>query len=444
MEDGFLLLREWLFPHIESLPPAAEMASPDPRSLVHALRQVLLAAVMAGARDLDFRIFPDPVTGRFTVLEISHTADGPDFTQLKSLLDAGGFAADPLDWTRGEAALPLGPAGCVLTQWRMHSPGATLEAWLLPDGTAEIHVVEDAFGQQIRWFLPSIGARDLKQALPDAALRSGLRFRIDGEPFSWSPDPPGVVKSIRLQRPWGECVLCQLDRPDGEIRLFHRGFEIQRQPCPIPFLHFDWNSRFRPDVGSAGEAVTRDFLEARYRMEAAENRNPDLKESKNPGFPKGFQNENSVGSAADLLEPKGPFMNLQRIWDSMRRTDPRLKRASLHLVFLQPVFPEQWPIFSLPPNESGSESGFPAPVRAHRAALLPDFPETLLPVLGRLPCPQPGKSVPAEFTDLGIAINHPFVRHVFSKMRPAEALYLLLRIFLLNCNIEPDKISFNI
>ena len=86
-EDGFSLLREWLFPRVEGGLQAVQAPDADERSLEHALFQVLQGAVAAGARDLDIRTFWDPVGAGFAVAQFAHAADGPDFTQLKQLLE---------------------------------------------------------------------------------------------------------------------------------------------------------------------------------------------------------------------------------------------------------------------------------------------------------------------------------------------------------------------
>lgn len=433
MEDGFSILREWLSPHIESGPPTAEMVSSDRRNLEYALRQVLLNAVLDGARDVDIRTFPDPVTGQFTVVEFSHTADGPDFTQLKTLLAAGGREIPPHDWTQERVALPVGPAGCVLTVWRTHAAGATLETWLQSDGTAEIHVVDNAFGQRIAWFLSTFSQPEFMQVLPKIALRTNLRLHINNIHYFWHPNPHGVLQSVTLKRPWGECTLYQLNRPDGDIRLFYRGFEIQRQPCPVPFLHFDWNSRFQLNVGNAQNVITQDFLDARTQLETVWDPKHRVSHFPSSGF---LPNHHIV----DLLKPQKSFQKLLQIWKRLCHTIPELKDLDFQLGFLQSVSSMHWPLFLAPINSVY----FPVIQQTHLVALLPDFPATHLSTFARLQYLHPQKPSLDVGMKFILILNHPFVLHVFSIISPEEALYLLIRIFLLKCNIEttiPDFIT---
>ncbi len=420
-EDGFSLLREWLFPRVEGGLQAVQAPDADERSLEHALFQVLQGAVAAGARDLDIRTFWDPVGAGFAVAQFAHAADGPDFTQLKQLLEKGIWETDSTDWTRMEISLPVGPPdGCILTLWRTHAAGATLEAWLLSDGSAEIHVLsEPSPGQRIQWFLrgftPETLEGRLARVLQSRPARPELRVFVNGREHSWPSTPAGALSACRLSRPWGECVLYRLDHPDGEIRLFHKGFWVQSQPCPVAFHHFDWDSRFRMDAGNAASAVARDFQDAMKLERKAQDE-------------KSMPADEKPACVAHMLEAAGPFSELERIGASLLRFLPG-NGGRLHLVFLDPAPMECWPMFVL-----ASDDREMPPSAGVFELKLPGFPATALPVARRVACRRfPKPDVCGEWA---LALDHPFVHHLFSIVSPPEAMYFLVRLIALELGID--------
>lgn len=270
MEDGLDLLRAWLRPDVEAgVPASGAGAGPPTGELEAAFLSSLARARAFGARDVDVRVGPDPETGRFTEVVIGDVARGLSLTRLRAWLTDGTPPVHPeRDWTLPGLRGPLGPPGFTLARFRTHRAGQTVEAWVLADGTWELHVRSDNVpGNLETWYLPEPGPGETLDRLR-VALREGLsphgelRVHLQGERVQSEPAGRPLLEVRHLDDATGY-RLELVARPDGDLVLSHGGLVFFRGPCPIPHLSFHWDGIYRPGCKNPAMAVERDLETAR-------------------------------------------------------------------------------------------------------------------------------------------------------------------------------------
>ena len=273
MEDGFSLVREFLHPQLTTQTPTFETPQGSLRDLETMIVQNLQRAVAFGARDVDLRVTRETEFEAFTVVELSDTAPGLSLTRLRRWLCDGTFCEETeRDWTLPSFPSPIGPSGFALARFRTAHAGQTVEAWILPDGTWEIHLhSEFSVGNRLRWYLrapdPERALLSLRRCLQERCRLARLRFFVQGERLTAEPGAPDSVFHVRHDGAASRTRLDLISGTHGEVSLFHRGFLLQKGPSPVPHLNFEWDHEIRPDAGDAAGAVERDFAAARRILE---------------------------------------------------------------------------------------------------------------------------------------------------------------------------------
>ncbi len=273
MEDGLDLLRAWLRPALED-GAAIPISGPDagPRTLESVFLDSLARALAMGARDVDVCVAPEAACGRFTEVTLEDTAPGLSLTAMRAWLSTGAPPRDPgHDLTLPGFSPPIGPPGFALSRFRTSAAGQTVEAWVLPDGTWELHLhTGRATGNRETWYLnnpdPGETLERLRATLAGTLAGGPLRVWLQGTACVPEPTPAGSRFHVERADATVRCRLDLLDRPDGALVLAHRGFVFHRGPGPAPYLHFLWDSAFGPEVGDPGTAAGADLRELRREL----------------------------------------------------------------------------------------------------------------------------------------------------------------------------------
>jgi len=497
MEDGFSLVREFLRPQLTS--PASKWVTSHGQ--LHDFETIILGALQRatafGARDVDLRVATETETGAFTVVECSDTAPGLSLTRLRRWLAEGTPpTGDADDWTMPPCPAPTGPAGFALTRFRTSHAGQTIEAWILPDGTWEIHLhSENVVGNRSLWYLrapdPATALSRIRTCFQERCARSSLRIFLQGERLLPATGPADSVFHVEHADPAVHHRLDLISRGQGEIVLFHRGFLLQRGPCPVPHLHFEWDTAVRPDVGDAAAAVGRHF-EAAHRQLGLElaARLASGTLGVDPwvlflsGNPEAEWMELQVGrdlrglpfTTRDLVVrtavPVSPLSTLPPVGAELRLVDEnvwstttlsRLRRSLARTGLAEATdggiaarrllpavrgpepgaanpcasWPLRWTRFAARDPRLAFDGGLVlAEIHRPEAGVWPFFPVRDSGDLTRLRTIPP---VPWSLDGaLWLGVNHPLVVRLAAIAEPADAVWTLARLFLLSQELEPD------
>ncbi len=492
MEDGFDLVREFLRPQLTAA--AAEFETPPVllRDFETILLQNLQRSVALGARDVELRVERETETGVFTMVELSDTAPGLSLTRLRRWLSDGAFSEESeKDWTRPPCPPPIGPAGFALARFRTAHAGQTVEAWILPDGTWEIHLdSEHSVGNRLRWYLrapdPETAPDRIRRCLEEHCRFSSLRFFVQGERFFIDPAPTGSVFHVEGTTAASRFRLHLISGSAGELSLYHRGFLLQKGPCPIAHLDFSWDCGPGPDFGDAAAAVTRDFAVARRLLE--DSLLSALATKATPascwplflaGHPAPEILDRTIGqdllghpfSTMDLLEkivlPVSPVSTLPPVDSRVLLLDGNLWSADLlsrirqvlefcandfeagrnsilaaRRIKLAPegsfvLWPRLWERLASREPRLAFRGGLVLAELHHPVTQAwPFFPVEGSVELARLQALPP---TPWDLNDaLWLAVNHPLVERLAEIAEPADAVWILARLVLLSQDLEPD------
>ena len=493
MEDGLDLLRAWLRADVGPSDPGAWATAGIPsqaggRTLESAFASSLARALAFGARDVDVRVAPDAACGRFTEVTLEDTAPGLSLTALRAWLSTGAPPRDPgHDRTLPGFSPPFGPPGFALSRFRTSAAGQTVEAWVLPDGTWELHLhTGRATGNRETWYFhnpdPGETLERLRVALAAARAGGPLRVWLQGTPCDPGPTPAGSRFHVERADAAVRCRLDLLDRPDGALVLAHRGFVFHRGPGPAPYLNFLWDSAFGPEVGDPGTAAGADLRELRRELgERLLNRLIDDPATADDwrrflaGHPDPGWRAREVGrdlrgvffTIPDLREkvvlpagttapgdPTGAdFLALDRTrWTpevvrmltgptaaKSRRGDGRLAARRVTLPAGHPcaAWPRLWEKEAARDPRLACSSGLvTAEIHEPSTAAWPFFPVDGAVGLARLralPPPPWGRE-----GALWVAVNHPLVVRLAARLAPGDAVRLLGALVLLAQDLEPD------
>ncbi|MBU1069536.1 hypothetical protein KJ975_08215 [Myxococcota bacterium] len=499
MEDGFSLVREFLRPQLTSRAPVLVSLWGQLHDFETVIIGALQRAAALGARDVDLRVETDAETGIFTVVEMADTAPGLSLTQLRRWLAEGTPpTGDAYDWTLPPCPAPTGPSGFALTRLRTSHAGQTVEAWILPEGTWEIHLhSENVVGNRSLWYLrtpdPATALSRIRACVQERCARSSLRIFLQGEPLLPAAGPADSVFHVEHADPVVRRRLDLISRGQGEIVLHHRGFLMQRGPCPVPHLHFEWDTAVRSDIGDAAAAVGRHFEAAHRQLglelaaqlaQGAIGANvwvlflSGIPEPEWMELPVGRDLRGLPFSTRDLivqtavpvsplstLPPVGAQIRLidENVWSpgvlsQLRRTVTR-SGLSEAAASGEGIAARRW----LPsgtdrdPAAAGPCAGWPrlwarlaardprlafagglilAEVHQPDAGAWPFFPADGTAELARL------RTLPLAPWNLEgalwLAVNHPIVARLAGIAEPAAAVWILARLVLLSQDLEPD------
>ncbi|PKN46978.1 MAG: hypothetical protein CVU59_04405 [Deltaproteobacteria bacterium HGW-Deltaproteobacteria-17] len=430
-------------------------------------------------------------------MELADTAPGLSLTRLRRwLADGTPPTADRDDWTAPPCPPPTGPAGFALTRLRTSHAGQTVEAWILPDGTWEIHLhSENVAGNRSLWYLrepdPATARSRIRTCVAQRCARSSLRIFLDGERLLSAVGPASSVFHVEHADPVAHRRLDLIFPAQGELVLFHRGFLVQRAPCPVPHLHFEWDTSVRSDAGDAADAVRRHFEVARCQLaETLASRVAEgavdadawvLFLSGNPGpewmeLPVGRDLRGLPFSTRDLVAqtvlpvsplstfpPVGAQLRLvdENVWSpgllsQLRRTVTRSGRSEaansgegLAARRLTPEecsqsaagacadWPQAWARLAARDPRLAFDGGLVlAELHQPNDGAWPFFPgpdHGDLVGLRVLP-PAPWRLHGA----LWLGVNHPVVQRLATLAGPADAVWILARLVLLSQELEPD------
>jgi len=498
MEDGFNLVREFLRPQLTAA--AAEFETPQCqlRDFETILVQNLQRAAAFGARDVDLRVELETQTGTFTMVELSDTAPGLSLTRLRRWLSDGAFCEESeRDWTRPPGPPPIGPAGFALARFRTAHAGQTVEAWILPNGTWEIHLdSEYSVGNRLRWYLrapdPETALVRIRRCLQEHCRFSSLRFFIQGQRFFIDPTPQDSVFHVEGTAAASRFRLHLISGLAGVISLYHRGFLLQKGPCPIAHLDFSWDCGPGPEFGNASGAVTRDFAAARRLLEDSLLSGLATGATQTSWWPLFLAGhpapeilDRTIGrdllghpfSTRDLLEkitlPVSPVSTLPPADSRVLLLDASLWPADLLSRIRQ--------VLELGAN--GPKTVDNTFMAARRLEPVPEDPRAMWPrlwerlasreprlafcgglVLAELhrPVTQAWPFFPVEGTAelarlhslpptpwdlngaLWLAVNHPLVERLAEIAEPADAVWILARLVLLSQDLEPDDNALDV
>ncbi|MBA4379486.1 MAG: hypothetical protein C0393_02160, partial [Anaerolinea sp.] len=326
----------------------------------------------------------------------------------------------------------------------------------------------------------------IRRCLQERCAHGSMRFFLQGQRLTLEPSPPDSLLHVQLDSLASRSRLDLVTGTQGEISLYHMGFLLQKGPCPVPHLCFSWNTGYRPEIGDAAAAVARDFSAALKTLEdtlvsglnagtvsarlwalfLASAPAPEVLDrplgrdllgqafttrdliektvltispvrTLPPGGSKlllldearwspailqdlreaaerlghGLDLDGGAGIAARRWNPapEDPRSRWPRLWEALAERDSRLAFSEgLVLAELHRPDTQAWPFF--PVDDSGELA---------RLRALPPVPWNL-------------------HGALWLAVNHPLVEHLTTLAEPAEAVWILARLFLLSQDLEPD------